>query len=85
MTNSPTRIGIIGTGNISSIYLESDKKFGNIEIAACADIDMARAAAQAEKYGVKAVTVDELLADGSIEIIINLTMPKAHGRWACRR
>ncbi len=79
MTNTPTRVGVIGAGNISSIYLESDKKFKNMQLVAIADIDMARAQAQAEKYGIKAVTVDELLADAGIEIVINLTVPKAHG------
>lgn len=76
----PTTIGIIGTGNISSIYLEAPKKFPNITIGACADIDLARAKAQAEKYGVpKAYTVEELLADPAIELVINLTIPAAHG------
>lgn len=79
MTLTPTPVGIIGCGNISSIYLESDRKFRNIDIVAVADIDMERARAQATKYGKRAVAVDELLADPSIEIIINLTVPKAHG------
>jgi predicted dehydrogenase len=78
MTN-PVNVGIIGAGNISSIYLEAPKKFDILNIAAVADIDMARAQAQAEKYGVQAVTVDALLADPSIELVINLTVPLAHG------
>lgn len=80
MAVRPVNIGVIGCGNISSIYLEANKKFEILNIVACADIDMARAAAQAEKYGIpKACSVDELLADPTIEIVINLTIPAAHG------
>jgi predicted dehydrogenase len=75
----PVRVGIIGAGNISSIYLESPQKFNILNVVGVADIDMTRANAQAEKYGVKAMTVDELLADPSIEIVINLTVPLVHG------
>jgi predicted dehydrogenase len=79
MTTQPTPVGIIGAGNISSIYLESDRKFDNIHITKLADIDMDRARAQAEKYGKQAVSVDELLADPDIQIVVNLTIPNAHG------
>lgn len=79
MNITPTPIGIIGCGNISSIYLESDRKFSNITITKVADLDMERAIAQATKYDKQAVSVDELLADPSVEIIINLTVPRAHG------
>ncbi len=84
MATSPTLIGIIGAGNISSTYLEADRKFRNIRITKVADIDMARARAQAEKYSKQAVTVDELLADPEIEIVVNLTVPAAHASVALR-
>jgi len=73
-----TKIGIIGCGNISGIYLKSDKTFENLQIVACADVDMTRAQAKAAEYGVKAYTVEQLLADPEIEIVINLTIPAAH-------
>ncbi len=77
--NSKTSIGIIGCGNISSVYLEAPRLFDNLQVVACADIDMERARSQAEKYGVpKACTVEELLADPDIEIVVNLTVPNAH-------
>ncbi|RBW69846.1 Gfo/Idh/MocA family protein [Bacillus taeanensis] len=73
------KVGIIGCGNISSIYLENCPKFDHLELAACADLDVDRAKSQAEKYGVpKACTVKELLQDPEIELVINLTIPKAH-------
>lgn len=73
-----TKIGIIGCGNISGIYLKSDKTFNNLEIVACADLDIARAQAKAAEYNIKAYTVEQLLADPEIEIVVNLTIPAAH-------
>ncbi|MBO0794372.1 MAG: Gfo/Idh/MocA family oxidoreductase, partial [Ktedonobacteraceae bacterium] len=73
------KIGIIGCGVISSIYLEAPQKFDILEVVACADIDMERARAQAAKYNVpKACTVEELLADPEVDIVLNLTIPKVH-------
>jgi predicted dehydrogenase len=81
--STPARVGIIGCGNISGIYLENGKVFRAFDIVAVSDIDMDRARARAEEYGVpKACTVEELLADPSIEIVINLTIPAAHGEVA---
>jgi predicted dehydrogenase len=85
MTASPVNVGIIGTGNISSIYLENSKRFENFNVAACADLFVDRAQARAAEYGVpKAYSVDELLADPAIEAVINLTIPRAHGEVGLR-
>ena len=76
---TPMKVGIVGCGNISNIYLEAGKKFDVLDIVAVSDLDLARAQAKAEEHGVpKAVSVDELLADPEIEIVINLTVPGAH-------
>jgi len=74
-----TRIGIIGCGNISGNYLTNAKNFPILDMAVCADIDVERARAKAKEFNVpKACSVDELLRDDSIEIIINLTIPAVH-------
>ncbi len=74
-----TNVGIIGCGQISSIYLQAPQKFDILHVVACADIDMQRAQAQAQHFNVpKACTVEELLADPEIAVVINLTIPKAH-------
>jgi predicted dehydrogenase len=73
------KIGIIGTGNISGIYLKAPQTLDVLDIVACADIDRERAKEKAEEYGIpKACSVDELLADSEIELVINLTIPGAH-------
>lgn len=70
---------MIGTGAISGAYLGMAEKFPIIEIVVCADLDLDRAKAVAKKHEIpKVCSVDELLADPSIEIVLNLTVPKAH-------
>jgi len=72
-------VGIVGCGQISSIYLEAPDKFDILNIKACADIDIGRAHIQAERYDIpKACTVDELLMDPEIDIVLNLTTPQVH-------
>ncbi|MFA9560003.1 Gfo/Idh/MocA family protein [Evansella sp. AB-rgal1] len=72
-------VGIIGCGNISSIYMENIPGFPELELVACSDIIMEKAEAQAKKFNVmKACTVPEILDDPNIDIIVNLTTPQDH-------
>src|ERR1700677_4940622 len=83
MKKAKTKVGIIGCGNISGIYCQAGEKLHNIEIVACADIDLSRAKAKAEEYHIaKALSVAELLKDDEIEIVINLTVPAVHAKVA---
>lgn len=78
--DNPVAIGIIGAGVISDIYLTNlSTMFSNTRVVAVADLLMDRAEARAAKYGIEARTVDDLIASDDIELIINLTIPKAHG------
>jgi predicted dehydrogenase len=73
------QIGIVGCGKISSIYLKNCQFYSALEVAAVADLDLSRAQAQAAEYNVpKACTVEEIMADPNIKLIINLTIPAAH-------
>ena len=72
------KIGIIGCGNISGAYFGGAQRTDVLEIKSCADLNMEAAGKAAEKAGCQAVTVDELLADPEIELVVNLTIPKAH-------
>ena len=75
----PTIIGIIGCGNISDAYLKGAARSQLIQVKSCADLNAEAARAKASDYGISAVPVEELLADPDIEIVINLTVPLAHG------
>lgn len=72
------RVGLIGCGNISDIYLINARLFRDFRVTACADLDPLAATRQAGRYGIGARTVKELLADDSIDIVLNLTIPEAH-------
>ena len=72
------KIGIIGCGNICRAYFGGAQNTDILEVKSCADIRMEAAKSAADKYGCQAVTVDELLADPEIELVINITIPRAH-------
>ncbi len=72
------KIGIIGCGTISGAYFEGARKTNILDIVACADIRMEAAQAQADKYGCRASTLEQLLAEPDIELVVNLTIPRAH-------
>ncbi|MEY4779915.1 MAG: hypothetical protein RLZZ607_1228 [Pseudomonadota bacterium] len=71
-------IGIIGCGNISTAYLKLAPLFKGLEVRAVADINMDAAKARAAEFNVKAQSVDDLLANPALDIVINLTIPDAH-------
>jgi predicted dehydrogenase len=71
-------IGVIGCGYISAAYLKAAKLFPILEVRALADLNHEAAEARAQEFGLKAVSIEKLLADPKIEIVVNLTIPKAH-------
>ena len=71
-------IGVIGCGVISGAYLKAARHFPILDIRALADVRPEAAEARAKEFGVRAVSVKTLLADPEIEIVLNLTVPKAH-------
>ena len=71
-------IGIIGCGNISTSYLRLAPLFKGLEVRAVADVNMEAATARAEEFNVKAQSVDDLLANKDVDVVINLTIPDAH-------
>ena len=74
----PVGIGVIGCGNISAAYLTAARKFPILNLVALADANPAAAEARAAEFGLPARPVDALLADTAVEIVLNLTTPKAH-------
>jgi predicted dehydrogenase len=72
------KVGIIGCGAISRAYFGGAQNTNTLRIKSCADIRTEAAQEAADTWGCRAVRVDDLLADDEIELVINLTVPKAH-------
>lgn len=73
------KLGVVGCGNISEIYLQNLCSFGDVEVVAISDMDLERARARAQQFGIpRALTVEALLEEPDIEAVLNLTIPKAH-------
>jgi predicted dehydrogenase len=73
------RIGFVGCGHAGDSYINSLKKYPHLQLVAVTDRDQRRLAQFAAYHSVKTYpTVQELLADPSIEMIVNLTSPSSH-------
>ncbi|MHA7240499.1 Gfo/Idh/MocA family protein [Arthrobacter sp. TMS1-12-1] len=81
----PLNVGIVGCGAIVAQYLKTLPPLESVNLRAVADLDFSRAeAVAASQEGVRALTVDELLADPGIDTVLNLTIPAAHAEVAKR-
>ncbi len=76
---SKVTVGVVGCGAISGAYFKWMKTYPVLDVVACADLVKDKAAGRAAEFGVpRVMTVKDLLADDSIDIVLNLTIPKAH-------
>ncbi len=79
----PTGIGVIGVGDISGAYLNALRAFANVRVVACAALHLEHARRKAAEWGIpRACTPEQLLADPGVEIVLNLTVPRAHAQVA---
>ena len=79
------RIGVIGCGNISDIYLTNLRELETLEVVALADLNHEKAVEKAEKYAIPHVLrVEELLENEAIDLVLNLTIPAAHADISLR-
>ena len=81
---APLRVGLIGAGHISADYLRAARFFGQIKVAVCADLNAAAAEARAREFNIEFASIEALLDDDSIELVLNLTTPQAHVPVALR-
>lgn len=72
-------VGIIGAGNISTQYLTNLATYPDVHVVAIGDLDEPRAAAQAAKHAVPSSgSADSIIANGDVDLVVNLTIPAAH-------
>src|ERR1043165_492189 len=83
MSNARFRAGMVGAGNICEFHVAAVKKLApDVELVGLADLDSARAQANAEKWGTRAYAdLDALVAAGA-NVIHVLTPPSSHGAIA---
>jgi predicted dehydrogenase len=76
--SEPLRVGIVGLGAISAVYLTTLSRLEAVRLVAVADVDAERARAVADEQGAAAMSVGELMAHPNVDLVVNLTPPIAH-------
>lgn len=75
----PMKAAIIGCGSISDIFFKNfTQRFKIIDLVCCASKGMKSAQSKAEQYGIKACTVDEIMDNPEIELVVNITPAEQH-------
>jgi len=75
----PVKVGLVGSGFISGIYLKNSKLFKSFDVVACSDLIHERAENRVKEYDIpKACSNEEIFEDPEIEIVLNLTTPEGH-------
>jgi predicted dehydrogenase len=81
--DEPVGVAVIGCGTISNEYLRNLTSFPDVRVLYCADLDLERAKAQADRYGVPASGgTAQAVQSPDVEIVVNLTVPAAHAAVA---
>ena len=71
-------VGLIGAGDYSGTYLALAPLFRNFEVRAIASRTHAKAEERAREFGIRAQSIDALLANDEIDMVLNVTPPEAH-------
>jgi len=75
---APVRVGVVGCGIIAGRYVKDSAAFEQWQPVACADLDSELTESFAAEHGLRALSVDALISDPEVELVLNLTPPKAH-------
>ncbi len=80
MAEKPIRVGVVGSGLISGVYLKNMiERFDILEVAGLCSSHYENAKRRADEFGIPAyASLDALLADGSVDLVVNLTPAPAH-------
>jgi predicted dehydrogenase len=78
------QVGIVGCGNIAATYVATLRMFDFIHVKLVSDAMPAAATKLAAEFDLAAPTVDALIADPDIELVINLTTPMAHAEISAK-
>ncbi len=77
--SAPVRVAIIGCGMIAGPYVRSLQPYSQVELVGVASRTQAKCDIFAQKHGLRAYkSVDALLADDPVELVLDLTGQDAH-------
>jgi predicted dehydrogenase len=82
-SDPPLPIGIVGCGNVFPRYVEALRRFDDVEIVWCADIDHSLAKRRARELRIAGAGSPEDAAGdelGKASLVVNLTPPAAHAQ-----
>ncbi len=75
-------VGLLGCGDICDIYFKNGLRSEILTMAACASLHEEKAHRKAQEYNIpKACSIDDLINDPQIDIILNLTVPEVHAKF----
>ena len=73
------KTAVVGCGMISEIYLKNmTSAFEILEVVGCCDIIKERMEKRANQFNIKQMSIEEILSDKSIELVLNITDPVNH-------
>ncbi|MDR0475649.1 MAG: Gfo/Idh/MocA family oxidoreductase [Treponema sp.] len=73
------KTAVVGCGMISEIYLKNmTNAFEILEVVGCCDIIKERMEKRANQFNIRQMSIEEILADKSIELVLNITDPVNH-------
>jgi predicted dehydrogenase len=74
-----TNIAIVGCGFVADFYMRTLRRYPELELVGVVDRDYSRATSLASLHRVEAYpSLDALLEDRRIEVVVNLTNPRSH-------
>ncbi|MBE3559092.1 MAG: Gfo/Idh/MocA family oxidoreductase [Ktedonobacteraceae bacterium] len=75
----PVHIAIVGCGIIANAYAETLKPSPHLRLVGATDLDLSRAQKYVDAHGGRVYSsLDEILADGQVDVVVNLTIQQAH-------
>ncbi|MGQ9681927.1 MAG: Gfo/Idh/MocA family protein [Anaerolineae bacterium] len=85
MSREPLRVAIVGCGNIAGRYAETLKAYPQVRVLGAYDLITERAEAMVAQHGGRVYqTLDDVLADSEVEVVVNLTIHHAHAEVISR-
>lgn len=72
------RVGLVGAGYVSEFHIKALKRLPNVRLVGITDIDVARAKATAQSFGIAAFPSLKVMAAEGLDVVHVLTPPSSH-------